>query len=172
MGNTDFTDLNKTLGEILSRADHPRPALEEIAPIMSNEFQTNFDEEGRPERWPVSKRVQKHGGQTLTDTAALRHSLLTPQIADRSITLGSNLPYAAIQLFGGEIKRFAHSELFLRNRFVRGEKAGRFKKGTKAGKGSTFKEYSINIPAHNYLFIAPQTQETFAGILKRYVMGN
>jgi phage gpG-like protein len=167
MGNADFTELNKTLGEILSRADNPRPALEEIAPIMSNEIQTNFDDEGRPEKWPVSKRVQKHGGQTLTDTAALRHSLLTPQIGERSIMLGSNLPYAALQLFGGVINRFAHSEIFIRNR----TKLGRFKKGTRPGKGSTVKEYSISIPAHNYLYFAPQTQATFAGILKRYVMG-
>lgn len=43
---------------------------------------------GRPEKWPVSKRVQEHGGQTLRDKGLLQNSF-TFAFDRESFTIGS-----------------------------------------------------------------------------------
>lgn len=76
------------------------------------------------------------------------------------IRIGTNVEYAPIHEFGGVIHRFARSETFLRKRFVKGTKAGKFKKGTAGfGQGFTFGAYSINIPARPFLRPAVENSE-------------
>src|SRR5690606_17386526 len=87
---------------------------------------------------------------------SIRDTLTTPERV--VISAGnSQIPYARIHNEGGEIQRAAHSEIFVRNRHTRGQKAkafggmGLYKKGTKAGKGLTFKAHSISIPQRQYM---------------------
>lgn len=172
MGSVDLSGLNRTLGEIIARSQNLAPALREGALLLTGEFQKNFEEGGRPEKWIPSKRSVKEGGQTLRDTGALEHSLLTPQVDERSISFGSNLPYASIHLFGGEIHRPARSEIFTRNRKKRGPGRGRFSGGTKSGRGNTLSEYTIKMPQRYYLYFSNQAEITLGDILRNHVMGN
>ena len=72
-----------------------------------------------------------------------------------SVRIGTNVEYARIHEYGGVINKFARSEIFLRPRFVRGAKKGSFKKITKKnsrfGRGFTFNQYAVNIPARPFL---------------------
>lgn len=170
MGEMLFGDLNRTLGEMIARSQNLEPALREGALLFTSEFQKNFAEGGRPEKWPPSRRALKEGGQTLRDTGALEHSVLQPQVDSQSVTFGSNLPYAAIHQFGGEIRRAARSEIFKRNRISRGPRRGQFKGGTQAGRGMTFKDYVIKMPARPFLYASEEAEQTFGQILRDHVV--
>jgi len=169
MGGID--DLNRTLGQMLEKASNMKPALQVIAVKQTSSFQQNFIEGGRPESWKVSKRVAKHGGQTLLISGRLMRSLLTPQVTNEGITFGSNLPYAAIHQYGGEINMPARSGLFLRDRITRGTRKGKFRKGTEAGRGSTRKGYTITMPARPSIVFQPQDIEDAGKILLGHLIG-
>jgi phage gpG-like protein len=158
---------------MLSRAENARPAMQEGSVLFSGEIQKNFAESGRPDRWLPSQRVVRHGGQTLRKSGHLQHTLLLPEVGDKSITFGSNLPYAAIHLFGGEIRRYAHSELFVRNRVTNedSDKLGQFKKGTSKGRGHTVGEYTIKMPKRYYMYFSPESVATFGDIVREYLLG-
>lgn len=170
MGEVLFGDLNRTLGEMIARSQNLEPALREGALLFTSEFQKNFAEGGRPEKWPPSKRALKEGGQTLRDSGALEHSVLQPQVDSQSVTFGSNLPYAAIHQFGGEIRRAARSEIFKRSRISRGPRRGQFKGGTETGRGMSFKEYVIKMPARPFLYVSQGAEETFGQIVRDHVL--
>lgn len=63
----------------------------------------------------------------------------------------SKVPYAKVHNEGGLINRAPRSETFTRNRFNRGTKKSRFKKGTNAGQGFSFKAYSYNMPKRQFM---------------------
>lgn len=179
MGNTDFNIINQTLGEMLARAMDIAKPLAEIGQLGVGEMKLNIDEGGRPEQWPPSQRVKKHGGQTLRLTGNLYNSI-TYETGPGSVAWGPGgtaSAYAAIQNFGGQIHRYAHSELFERNR----NRTGRFKKGTDYGKklfstnpgakGNTVGEYTITVPARHFDYVSPDAQETFGNIMQQFVVG-
>ena len=179
MGNSDFNIINRTLGEMLARAMNPEMALAEIGQIGVGEMKENIDEGGRPEQWPPSQRVKKHGGRTLRLTGNLYNSIsfVTGPGNVAWGPGGTASAYAAIQNFGGQIKRYAHSELFERNR----KRTGRFKKGTdygsklfstnKGAKGNTIGEYTITIQPRPYDYVSPEAHETFGNIMQQFVVG-
>jgi len=147
--------LNKRASRLAGRVNNLRPALREIGVLQTSSFQRQFFSGGIP-KWPPSQRALKQGGQTLLDTGRLMRSYMSFDVADRSITWGSNLPYAAIHFFGGVIHRAARSEIFKRLRITRGERKGRFKKGKEAGRGLTFGSYTITIDPRPLRFL-PET---------------
>lgn len=77
-------------------AGFTNPTLREaLREIVVFDVQRNFDEGGRPVRWPPSKRVQRSGGKTLILTGALRESFGQRVSATaREMVLTSPLPYA------------------------------------------------------------------------------
>ena len=89
--------------------------------------------------------------------------------------VGANKEYAAIHQLGGTIMQGARSELFLRNRYKRATKTGRkkgmFKKGTTAGRGLTFRERRIVIPARPFLGLSPENSKEILGIINGFVEG-
>ena len=76
----------------------------------------------------------------------------TVQEGNEYITkIGTNVEYAPIHEFGGVIHRNPRSSLFIQNRFSRGSKKGRFKKGSTRGRGFTFQGYDVTIPSRPFL---------------------
>jgi phage virion morphogenesis protein len=153
-----LTELQATLGGKLRMASDMRNILMEIAQKQVSSFQENFRVSGRPP-WEPSQRVKKHGGNTLMLTGRLMKSITIPEVTNTSITFGSNLQYAAIHQFGGDIHMPARSENFKRNRITRGPRKGKFKVGTSSGRGFTHGAYTITIPPRPYIVFQPKDIE-------------
>ena len=88
-------------------------------------------------------------------TNRLRSSIATSGTVRQGDSLinkiGTNVEYAPIHEFGGTIHRRAMSEIFIRNRYVRGSKAGSFKKGTTRGRGFTRGTSDTVIPERPFM---------------------
>lgn len=97
----NFDDLNQLFGEMLNRGGDPRP-MREIGVLLGNSIMKTFEVGGRPTAWLPSQRAQRQGGQTLLDTGRLMKSAAMPEVSGNTITLGSNLPYAAVHQYGFE----------------------------------------------------------------------
>lgn len=162
--------LNVTLGRMLGRVGNMRPILTEIAQKQVSSFQENFIQGGRP-RWEPSIRVKKHGGKTLLLTGHLMKSITVPQVTNTTIAYGSNLPYAAIHQFGGEIRIPARTEMFQRNRYVKGPKKGMFKRGTREGRGFTIGAYTVDMPARPYITFGPKDISDTGSIILGHLLG-
>lgn len=76
--------------------------MRKLAGIMHNAVDENFEAEGRP-KWLGIKHRQ---GRVLRDSGALQNSI-SERADDDTAEVGTNLVYAAIHQFGGEIKRAA-----------------------------------------------------------------
>lgn len=78
------------------------PAMQRIGLVLKSAAQLRFRQQQAPDGTPW-KKGHKESGRTLTDKGLLRRSLST--VATRSdVTVGTNLAYAAIHQFGGEIR--------------------------------------------------------------------
>ncbi len=100
----DDKEVKKTLELLRQRVGNLRPAMKAIGETVRTSVVKNFMSEGRPESWKTSKRAQKQGGKTLTDTARLRNSITAKAYDDR-VEIGTNVRYAAIHQFGGKAGR-------------------------------------------------------------------
>lgn len=88
------------LGKLAGRLDDLTPVMRNIGEIVRTSVERNFAAGGRPVKWKPSKRVEKYGGQTLSDTGRLRRSFTVRAYKDRA-EVGTNVSYAAIHQFGG-----------------------------------------------------------------------
>jgi phage gpG-like protein len=167
---TGFLELNITLGDMIARGNDMLPAYREISPMLVSDVQQNFSEGGRP-RWQVSRRALKEHGQTLLRSGRLMKSVTDPIVSAAGIVFGSSLPYAGIHQEGGEIHFAARSELFIRNRRVRGEKKGQFLKGSKKGQGFTRKAYTVRMPARPYISFSDQTVSDARQVAVNHLLG-
>jgi phage gpG-like protein len=100
--------LQRQLAALRQRGDNLKPLQREIAGIMHDEVELNFQSGGRDPKWKVSKRAEKKGGQTLIDSTQLRNSIQEFIMAN-SAGVATNKEYAAIHNFGGDIVRHPFS---------------------------------------------------------------
>lgn len=155
------------LKKLRDRINDPSSLLKAVGKMMQANVKKNIDTRGRNlgVNWPFlnpqyrrQKVRQGYSAQTLIRKGDLLRTVVssTPVINtnERSVTASSNLPYARIHHTGGVIQIAARSELFTRNRYKRGDKKGKFKKGTKAGQGHTIGAHQIRIPARPYMALA------------------
>lgn len=105
------------------------------------------------EPWaPRATQNKKNAGRAiLVQTGRLRRGTRVVSIGENKVVIGNDVPYARIHNYGGKITRHARSETFLRNRITRGVRKGKFKKGTTAGKGFSFKAGVITMPRRQFL---------------------
>jgi phage virion morphogenesis protein len=101
MFRINFTALHKEIGEHLVSSTQER-------------FRTSTAPDGT--RWPESIRAREEGGRTLRDTSRLRNSIDCVARPDR-VVVGTNVVYARIHQFGGEIR--ARRAKYLRFRIGR-----------------------------------------------------
>jgi phage virion morphogenesis protein len=164
-------EVNKALADLSARLRNLKPAMREIGEIVRTSVERNFAAGGRP-KWDESARVKREGGQTLSLSGRLRRSFARPgavQAGNDRVAVGTNVVYAAIHQLGGTIVQAARSEIFVRNRYVKGPKKGSFKRGTKAGAGMTFRERRIVIPARPFLMVQNEDWTQIRGVLNRYL---
>jgi len=165
--HADNAAVNKALAGLSARMGDLSPIMRTIGEIVRSSVERNFAAAGRP-KWAESERVRRKGGQTLSLTGRLRRSISVRADRDR-VSVGTNVIYAAIHQLGGTIVQGARSEIFTRNRYVRGPKKGSFKTGTKAGAGMTFRERRVTIPARPFLMVQNEDWTQIKGVLNRYL---
>lgn len=162
------------LDKVAERAKNMTPLMRQIAATMKDSVEENFATEGVSigTPWKKSQRAIKQGGKTLQDTGRLAASISAKSTNTEAI-VGTNVEYAAIHQFGGSIKQGARSNLYTQNRRKRNTKKGRrgqFAKGTTGGKGYTYGERNIKIPARPFLGITDSGMETIKKLTGEYLI--
>ena len=109
--------------------------------------------------WPKSRRAAQEGGQTLVDSARLRNSM-TFEPAPASVTVGSNVIYAAIHQFGGTIRAKSGGRLKFRVPGFALE-----------GGGMQFRQVeSVTLPPRPYLGIGPEDEDAIVATVEDWIM--
>ncbi|MGB5218562.1 MAG: phage virion morphogenesis protein [Smithella sp.] len=160
------------LEEVSSRISNMSPIMKAIGDRIAEQTKRRFESggpapDGRP--WTKPKTPNPKRIRTLTVTGHLRDSIRYQLIGNNSVAVGTNKVYAAIHQSGGTIDKTARSELFVRNRSKRGDKKGKFKKGTTAGRGFTFGAHSIKIPARPFLGLSKANSDEIINIINEYL---
>lgn len=111
----DDQHLVSTLNQLAANVADLSPIMRAVAGIMHHAVMENFDKSGRPAWAPLkpatlaAKKKQGYGEKTLIRRGTLRSSIT--QNSDRtSAVVGTNLVYAAIHQFGGNIGIPARSQ--------------------------------------------------------------
>ncbi len=88
------------LARLTGRLKNLTPVMRSIGETVRRSVEKNFAAKppGRP-AWEKSKRAEKEGGQTLSDTGRLRRSFTVKGYADR-VEIGTNVKYAAVHQLG------------------------------------------------------------------------
>jgi phage gpG-like protein len=122
-----------------------------------NFFTDSFKKQGwEDESFEPWKKRKKETNKTkgraiLIETSKMMRSIHIGSTEQNRVTVVNDDPKARIHNYGGTITQAPRSETFQRNRLKRGANKGRFKKGTKAGKGFTFKARKITIPQRKFM---------------------
>lgn len=123
-----------------------------------------------------STTIRARGGDAhpiLQRTGRLKKSI-TMRLTENGVIVGTNLPYAAIHQYGGEIRRKAGAVKLHFRRARRGRNRGRalFARSDRADFGMAARAHVIRIPARPYLFrrdggIPEGWENAIVNILKR-----
>ncbi|MFH2011689.1 MAG: phage virion morphogenesis protein [Pseudomonadota bacterium] len=167
--------VQSALGALAGKVKNLSPVMKIIGEYMLRSTEERFNSQGpSPDGKPwaplkASTLKRKKHSKILTESGHLRGSIRYQLQGTSAVAIGTNKEYGAIHQLGGQITQGARSETFLRKRHVNGEKKGSFKKGTTAGRGFTFGEKKINIPARPYLGVSARDSTEIVGIVNRYL---
>jgi phage virion morphogenesis protein len=162
--------VNKALNDLAGKVKDPSPVMKIIGEYMLRSTENRFDTQGpSPDGSPwaplkASTLKRKKHSKILTESGHLRGSIRYQLQGPSALAIGTKRVYAAIHQLGGTITQAARSELFVRNR-----QSGKFSKGTTMGRGFTFKERKINIPARPFLGVSAQDSTKIVGIINNYL---
>jgi phage virion morphogenesis protein len=186
----DDADVRRQLGALLDAVQNPAPVLREIGQTLVTTSDLAF--RGQRDPWgapwePLAastlrqRRRGKRAGSAriLRDTGRLATSISYQLGTDgRSVDVGTNVEYAAIHQFGGEIQRAASTRtLYFRQR-KDGSVNNRFSRRSRANfaQDAQVGAYSITLPARPYLplrdgrvALPADTQQDIRDILLRHL---
>lgn len=122
-------ELQKLLKKLAEKSQNLRPLMKNIAGIMQDSVEENFEKEGRPAKWaPLAestiKQRKKKGywpGRILQRRGELATST-TSKYDENSALVGTNKVYAAIHQFGGNAGRGKKVKIPARPFLMLGEK--------------------------------------------------
>lgn len=160
--------LQLQLAEMRRHGSNLKPLQIEIAAIMHDEVEENFQAGGRNPSWPASKRVRKHGGQTLIDSAGLVNSI-QQFVSGNTAGVFTNKAYAAIHNFGGPITRKPHTGTVRLRTDAKGNLLRQGSEGLKANlavfaksshkravsKSFSSSGYTWNMPQREFMKVSP-----------------
>ncbi|MXS82271.1 phage virion morphogenesis protein [Nitrosomonas oligotropha] len=149
----DDSAVQAVLNRLIATGQSPRDVMQEIAAYGENSTQRRFADGQAPDgtSWKPSWRAMDKGGKTLIDSSRLLGSI-TGDSGDDFAEWGSNVIYAAIHQFGGEIRPKSKKALFFR---------------TPSGGGRSMKK--VTIPARPYLGINQKDEENIIDIVNRHL---
>lgn len=101
----ESTEARRLLNRLAARMKDLRRPMSAVGDVLIGQIDDAFESGRSPagDRWRESGRVKRDGGQTLVDKGILRGSM-TREVDRQSVTVGTNVPYAAIHNFGGTIR--------------------------------------------------------------------
>ena len=125
----DDKEIQQYLKKLAEKTENLRPLMKNIAGIMMDSVEENFEKEGRPEKWtplakPTIRQRTKKGyypGRILQMRGELAASI-TSKSDENSAIVGTNKVYAAIHQFGGKAGRDKKAEIPARPYLKLGEK--------------------------------------------------
>jgi len=111
--NIEIRIDNKTVEDALlkvaSKCEDMKPLMKNIAGIMADAVEENFEQEGRPDKWQelaestIKKRKKtKHWPGRILQVEGQLATSITTQYDNECAVIGSNLAYAAIHQLGGQ----------------------------------------------------------------------
>jgi len=107
----DDKEIKQLLQKLAEKTENLRPLMKNIAGIMMDSIEENFQNEGRP-KWeklsPVTIKLRKKKGYYPGKILQMRGDLadsITSKYDDNSAIVGTNKIYAAIHQFGGDAGR-------------------------------------------------------------------
>lgn len=166
-------ELDKALTKLAASIKDMTPIMRAIGGELEAATERNFDDEGARigAKWKPSRRAIEQNGQTLRDTGRLVASISSAgaghvsEVTPQSVFVGTNVEYAAIHQFGGEIKQAAQSR---RQGFITKGKQQRFA-GEKSRNEKGFTEkwtsrgaYTIDMPARPFFGLNQQDEQDIA----------
>ena len=158
----NVTDFERSLGELINKLEHREPLMRELAAAMGDAVEENFKNQGRPAwmGWSPAYAKKRAGGQILQLSGRLAASIVSESDND-SASVGSNVAYAAIHQFGGEIKRKARNQDMHFRQKKNGEVGNRFVKKSKSNfvQTTTVGAHTIKMPARPFLHLTEQDVE-------------
>lgn len=182
--NSDVSTIGKEIRQKIEAIDFNK-VNRSIAEVIKNSIDRNFSEGGRwgnqniyrggGFEWIISKAARMRNGKTLSKTGRLRSSIISSvKVSYKNgaitINVGSNLKYAAIHQFGGRIDQAARSNVYRNNRYKRGSKKGKYKKGMSGEtKGTTYGSKVIIMPARPYIVLQDEDINLIHRILKDFI---
>lgn len=161
------------LGQYEKRARDPQGMYENIGAMLTTSTQHRFDTgigvDGSP--WPPSLRVLKHGGKTLVRTARLYRSFAYQAFAG-GLEFGTNVIYAAIQQWGGDIHQHArtavlHFKTNARTGQTRFAKPGKADRARKAEIGA----HTVHLPARPFVGLDAEDDRAILNIAEKWLAG-
>src|SRR5574344_1807258 len=113
----DNKAVEEALLKVASKCEDMKPLMKNIAGIMADAVEENFEQEGRPDKWQalaestIKKRKKtKHWPGKILQVEGQLATSVTTQYDNKSAVIGSNLAYAARHQLGakaGKGKRVA-----------------------------------------------------------------
>lgn len=105
----DNKAVEDALLKVASKCEDMKPLMKNIAGIMADSVEENFEQEGRPDKWQelaestIKKRKKtKHWPGRILQVEGQLATSITTQYDNESAVIGSNLAYAAIHQLGGQ----------------------------------------------------------------------
>lgn len=105
----DNKAVEEALLKVASKCEDMKPLMKNIAGIMADAVEENFEQEGRPDKWQElaestikHRKKTKHWPGKILQVAGQLATSITTQYDNESAVIGSNLAYAAIHQLGGQ----------------------------------------------------------------------
>ena len=136
---------------LLEKMQDLTPAMKVIGQIIRTSVVKNFEAGGRPHRWKPSKRAMVEGGRTMVDTGRLMKYITSRAYRDRA-EVGTNVIYAAIHQFGGDIEAS-------RSKYLKFRIGGRWAQKKK-----------VRIPARPFLVVQDEDWQEIKEAILEYLM--
>lgn len=164
--------LKDLLARLVERGSDLSPLMAELAAELLQSTRRRFETESAPEgqSWPpLSKGTLKQRGQNaraLRKSGRLYQSIHARAGKDEAL-VGTNVVYAAIHQFGGEVQHFARSQVQAVNA------SGRFTKKRKTNRRErrvTIGEHAVTIPARPFFGVSSRDRDDLADGMRRYLV--
>lgn len=105
----DNKAVEEALLKVASKCEDMKPLMKNIAGIMADAVEENFEQEGRPDKWQElaestikHRKKTKHWPGKILQVEGQLATSITTQYDNESAVIGSNLAYAAIHQLGGQ----------------------------------------------------------------------
>jgi phage virion morphogenesis protein len=105
----DNKAVDDALLKVASKCEDLKPLMKNIAGIMADAVEENFEQEGRPNKWQElaestvqNRKKTKHWPGRILQVEGQLATSITTKYDNESAVIGSNLEYAAIHQLGGQ----------------------------------------------------------------------